>query len=42
MSRVTDHRINLTSYKLTDILAGGIDEFIEALKIAYRNEKIEN
>ncbi|MDP8232355.1 MAG: peptide chain release factor 1 [Candidatus Zophobacter franzmannii] len=41
-SRVTDHRINLTSYKLTDILAGGIDEFIEALKIAYRNEKIEN
>ncbi|MBN2829250.1 MAG: peptide chain release factor 1 [Candidatus Cloacimonetes bacterium] len=41
-SRVTDHRINLTSYKLNDILAGEIDEFIEALKIAYRNEKIEN
>jgi peptide chain release factor 1 len=41
-SRVTDHRINLTSYKLNDILAGELDEFIEALKIAYRNEKIEN
>ncbi|OQX71817.1 MAG: peptide chain release factor 1 [Candidatus Cloacimonas sp. 4484_275] len=41
-SRVTDHRINLTSYKLNDILAGELDEFIEALKLAYRNEKVEN
>ena len=41
-SRVTDHRINLTSYKLNDILAGGLDEFIEALKLAYKNEKIRN
>ncbi len=41
-SRVTDHRINLTSYQLNDILTGEIDEFVEALKIAYRNEKIEN
>ncbi len=41
-SRVTDHRINLTSYQLNDILTGELDEFVEALKLAYRNEKIEN
>jgi peptide chain release factor 1 len=41
-SRVTDHRINLTSYKLNDILMGELDEFIEALKIAYKNERVEN
>ncbi len=37
-SRVTDHRINLTSYKLNNILLGELDEFIEALKIAFKNE----
>jgi len=41
-SRVTDHRINLTTYKLNNILAGEIDEYVEALKIAYKNEKVEN
>ncbi|MAM33622.1 MAG: peptide chain release factor 1 [Micavibrio sp.] len=31
--RVTDHRINLTLYKLDDIMAGaGLDEMIEALR----------
>ncbi|MCF7911129.1 MAG: peptide chain release factor 1 [Candidatus Cloacimonetes bacterium] len=39
-SRVTDHRINLTSYKLSTILTGEIEEFIEALKIAHRNEQV--
>jgi peptide chain release factor 1 len=39
-SRVTDHRINLTSYKLNAILTGELEEFIEALKFAYRNEQI--
>jgi len=39
-SRVTDHRINLTSYRLEDILKGNIDEFVEALKLAYKNEII--
>ncbi|MFT5138698.1 MAG: peptide chain release factor 1 [Rhodothermales bacterium] len=29
--RVTDHRINLTLYKLDDILAGGLDAVIEPL-----------
>jgi peptide chain release factor 1 len=31
-SRVTDHRINLTLYRLDDILNGNIDELIEVLK----------
>ena len=39
-SRVTDHRINLTSYKLYNILLGELDEFINALKLAYKNEKV--
>src|SRR6202046_5065792 len=30
--RVTDHRINLTLYKLEAVLAGGIGELIEALR----------
>lgn len=30
-SRVTDHRINLTSYRIDDIMLGGLDEFIDAL-----------
>lgn len=39
-SRVTDHRINLTIYNLDSFLAGNIDEFIQALRIAWRNEKV--
>ena len=41
-SRVTDHRINLTSYKLNSIMVGELNEFIEALKLAYKNEKLNN
>jgi peptide chain release factor 1 len=41
-SRVTDHRINLTTYNLDGFLAGEIDEFIDALKIAWRNEKVSS
>lgn len=36
--RVTDHRINLTLYKLENILNGDIDEFIQALAEARRSE----
>lgn len=36
--RVTDHRINLTLYKLDSILNGDIDEFIQALAEAHRAE----
>ena len=41
-SRVTDHRINLTTYNLDGFLSGEIDEFIEALKTAWRNEKVNS
>jgi peptide chain release factor 1 len=39
--RVTDHRINLTLYKLDKVLEGGIGEFIEKLHLADRDEKLE-
>ena len=39
-SRVTDHRINLTSYNLDGFLAGNIDDFVQSLRIAHRNEKV--
>ncbi|MFP6679722.1 MAG: peptide chain release factor 1 [Dehalococcoidia bacterium] len=31
-SRITDHRINLTSHNLPRVLEGGLDEFIDALQ----------
>ncbi len=36
--RVTDHRINFTSYRLNEILDGDITEVIEELKIAEQQE----
>ncbi|MGE4453799.1 MAG: peptide chain release factor 1 [Sphaerochaeta sp.] len=33
-NRLTDHRINLTLYKLELVMAGDLDEVVEALKIA--------
>lgn len=39
--RVTDHRINLTLYKLDKILEGELDEIIEQLQIADRSEKLK-
>ena len=38
--RVTDHRINLTLYKLDQILQGDLDELIEALTAADQAEKL--
>jgi peptide chain release factor 1 len=35
-NRVTDHRIKLTSHRLPDVLAGDIDEFVDALEAAER------
>lgn len=40
-SRVTDHRINLTLYKLDDILAGNLDELIDPLITADQAEKLQ-
>ena len=39
-SRITDHRINMTTYQLNSVLSGELDEFIDALKIAYKNERL--
>ena len=40
-SRVTDHRIGLTLYKLEAILNGDLDEIIDALIMADRAEKLK-
>ncbi len=40
--RVTDHRINLTLYKLDEILEGNIGELIDALRTADEEKKLEN
>ena len=36
--RVTDHRINFTSYRLSEIMNGDIEEIIEKLKIAEQQD----
>jgi peptide chain release factor 1 len=38
--RVTDHRIGYTSYNLPAVMAGELDQFIEALTIADEAEKL--
>jgi peptide chain release factor 1 len=38
--RVTDHRIGLTLYRLEDVLAGNLDEFIGAFKQKEQEEKL--
>ena len=39
-NRLTDHRINLTLYNLSDIVDGYLDEVVEALRVAERAEKL--
>ena len=39
-SRVTDHRINFTSYNLSSVMNGDLDAFIDALTIADEAEKL--
>lgn len=39
--RVTDHRINLTLYRLQEILAGDLDEIIGQLQMAERDELLK-
>jgi len=41
-NRVTDHRINLTLYSLDKIIAGEMDELINALKEYDRQQRLEN
>jgi peptide chain release factor 1 len=38
--RVTDHRINLTLYKIDEILDGDIDEIIDALLTTDQAQKL--
>ncbi len=40
--RVTDHRVNLTLYKIDAVMNGAIDEIIDALATADQAEKLKN
>src|SRR6185295_11020156 len=40
-SRITDHRINLSVHNLADVLNGGLDEVVDALRMASRQELID-
>lgn len=40
-NRVTDHRIGLTLYNLSEIIEGELNELIEKLKLADRAEKLQ-
>jgi peptide chain release factor 1 len=40
-SRITDHRINLSVHNLTDVLNGNLDELVDALRMASRQELID-
>ncbi len=40
--RVTDHRINLTLYRLNEVLAGDLEEIIAALRLADKMEKLQH
>jgi peptide chain release factor 1 len=37
-NRLTDHRINLTLYKLDFIMTGDVEELFDALKLSAREE----
>ena len=39
-SRVTDHRVNISSYNLSNVLDGDIDEFIDELTLVDEAEKL--
>jgi peptide chain release factor 1 len=38
-SRVTDHRINLSVHNLADVIDGDLDDLVEALRVASRQEQ---
>jgi len=40
-NRVTDHRIGLTLYRLSEVLQGDLDELIGALRLAEQEERME-
>jgi peptide chain release factor 1 len=38
-SRVTDHRINFSVHNLADVMNGNLDDLIDAVRIAGREEQ---
>ena len=40
-NRMTDHRINYTSYNLVGLINGQLDDVIEALRVAENMEKLK-
>ena len=40
--RVSDHRINLTLYKIESIMNGEIDEIIDSLITHFQSERLKN
>lgn len=40
-SRVTDHRINMTTYNLDAVMDGNVDSFIEELRLAENAQKMQ-
>jgi peptide chain release factor 1 len=38
-SRITDHRINLSVHNLADVMDGDLDDLVEALRVASREEQ---
>lgn len=40
-NRITDHRIGLTVYQLSEVLDGGLDPFIEALRAEEQEKRLE-
>ena len=40
--RVTDHRVNLTLYRIDAVMDGDLDEIINALATADQAEKLKN
>ncbi len=41
-NRLTDHRINLTLYKLDSIMQGSLDEVFDALKLSAQEDALKN
>jgi peptide chain release factor 1 len=41
-NRLTDHRIDLTLYKLDRVMEGDLDEIVEKLRIADRTQRLES
>ncbi|HTO73184.1 MAG TPA: peptide chain release factor-like protein, partial [Gemmatimonadales bacterium] len=39
-SRITDHRINLSVHNLSEVMDGRIDELVNALQVASREEQV--